>query len=122
MWLAGATLGVMAATGLAHGAPYPLWVLWLGAGMPVIRVLLFDPIDGLILDRDKLILSAWKHPRTIALPDILAVRFAGRSDTAAASIVLTDGEVVDINPRDLPPAQQWRDLLKRFGIRTQTAA
>ena len=101
---------------LYHGAPVFYYVPVLGAGSMILYMLVKNPISGLLLLPDRLILSAWHKPNPVPLKDIARVEIISWSDTTDMKVHLKSGEVLNVFPGDIPPRQSFTHALASVGV------
>lgn len=116
VWLAAGCLGFVASAGMMNGAPYPLWIMWLLGGLPVVWVILTNPTDGMMIDRDALVLSPWRKPLVVPRDSIDHVRVRGQAGLRDVTLVLRSGDPIEVNPRDLPDGTKLRHAFRQFGL------
>jgi len=99
-----------------HGAPWYFYVPVLSAGGLLLYMLIANPVSGLHLHDDVLILSPLLHPRFIPVGDVGSVEIISWSDSTDMVIHLKSGESVAAASGDIPPRAAFRDALARVGI------
>lgn len=98
-------------------APWYIWAVWVPSFAMIVYMLVQNPVSGLQLTQDTLILSPWQSPRQIALRDIDRVEFIDWSDSTDMQVHLINGDVIRVFSADIPPQARFMSQLADRGIR-----
>ncbi len=79
-------------------------------------MLIPQPIAGIRVDNDNLVLSAWRSPRSIPLDSIAFLRAAVTSTETEISIVFKDGSEESAFAGDMPDIDTLVDVMAARGI------
>ena len=92
------------------------WLVWVVAAITISWMMLPRPVSGIRIDRDHLILSAWRKPRPIALDDIAHLRVDDSGLETIVMIVYRNGEEEQVFGGDLPDIDTLIAVLAERGI------
>lgn len=93
-----------------------LWMVWSCAAVTIAWMLLPQPISGIRIDANHLVLAAWRKPRTIPLDDIAHLRVNDAGLEIEVAIVYRSGDQEDIFAGDLPDIDTLISVLADRGI------
>lgn len=117
IWGAGAVFLVISLLMASEGAALVIWIPVLLGGAMILWALIRNPVNGVQVTEDSLILSPWSHPRLIPLSQIEAVKYREWSDSTDMHIWLKSGETIRVAPMDMPPVAGLQSALAGTGIR-----
>jgi len=116
VWLAFIGVVILLVGVIQFGATQLLWLVWVLGAITIAWMLLPQPISGIRIDADHLVLSAWRNPRPIPLDDIAHLRVNDTGLEAEVAIVYRDGKVEDIFAGDLPDIDTLITVLAERGV------
>jgi hypothetical protein len=93
-----------------------LWMVWSCAAVTIAWMLLPQPISGIRIDANHLVLAAWRKPRAIPLDDIAHLRVNDAGLEIEVAIVYRSGDQEDIFAGDLPDIDTLISVLADRGI------
>ncbi len=93
-----------------------LWLIWAFAAVTIAWMVLPQPISGIRIDADHLVLAAWREPRSIPLDDIAHLRVKDTELGAEVAIVYRNGDQEDVFAGDLPDIDTLISVLADRGI------
>lgn len=102
--------------GIYHGVPWYFCLPVVVGGAMIFYLLIKNPISGLILQPDALVLSPWERPKSIRLAEIDKVEIISWSDSTDMKVHLKTGETITAFSGDIPPAEPFREALAQVGI------
>jgi len=116
VWLAFIGVVILLVGVIQFGATQLLWLVWVLGAITIAWMLLPQPISGIRIDADHLVLSAWRNPRPIPLDDIAHLRVNDAGLEAEVAIVYRNGKVEDIFAGDLPDIDTLITVLAERGV------
>ena len=85
----------------------------------VLFLIVKNPVMGVRLQRDRLVLSAWQKPRDVMLADIATITFIHWSDDTDMEIALHNGDLIRVFSGDIPPIAPFKKVLQEAGLRIE---
>lgn len=85
-------------------------------GSMILYMLIKNPISGLVLLPDRLILSAWSKPNPVPVKNIARIEIISWSDSTDMKVHLKSGEEIRVFSGDIPPRASFAQALSRVGI------
>ncbi|MBW4708077.1 hypothetical protein KX928_09785 [Roseobacter sp. YSTF-M11] len=116
VWMTLAVVGLLLAVVASEVASWYIWLVWMPSMAMVLYLLLKNPISGLRLTNDMLLLSAWRNPQALLLQDIAKIRFIDWRDGSDMEVHLHSGEVIQAISSDIPPRSSFVRALHQRGI------
>ncbi len=98
-------------------APWYIWAIWLPAAAMILQELIRNPVSGIRLTRQTLILSPWQRPREVALSDIHHIEFIEWSDSTDMEVHMRSGDVIRVFSGDIPPRGPFIAQLVALGVK-----
>lgn len=99
-----------------YRAPAFYYIPVVGGGFMILYILVKNPVSGLLLLPDRLILSAWDKPNPVPVKDIARVEIVSWSDTTDMNVHLKSGRVIKVFSGDIPPRASFAQALSNVGI------
>ncbi|MFA8443529.1 hypothetical protein [Yoonia sp.] len=116
VWLALIGVILLLVAVIQFGATQLTWLVWVAAAVTIAWMILPQPVSGIRIDRDHLVLAAWRKPRPIALDDIAHLRVDDSGLETHTTIVYRDGKEEVIFAGDLPDVDTLIMVLADRGI------
>ncbi|MFG5383053.1 hypothetical protein [Yoonia sp. R2-816] len=91
-------------------------VVWGLAAATYCWMMMPKPVLGIRIDRENLVLGAWRKPRAIPLDDIAYLRVTEVSAETSVTIVYKDGREEGTFAGDLPEIETLSEVLAERGI------
>lgn len=111
VWLSALVFAGIAGVLAWEGAAFIFWLpLLLGGGL-VLWALIRNPVNGLQVTEDRLILSPWREPREVPLKEIETVQYEEWSDSTDMFLLMKSGDTVKVSSLDMPPVGTLRTVL-----------
>lgn len=85
----------------------------------VLFLIVKNPVMGVRLQRDRLVLSAWQKPRDVMLADIATITFIHWSDDTDMEISMCNGDLIRVFSGDIPPIAPFKKALQEAGLRIE---
>ncbi|WP_375227925.1 hypothetical protein [Roseobacter sp. S98] len=117
VWIASILMVLVLTMAATQSAPWYIWVVWVPVAAFLLNELIKNPVRGLRLTRDTLILSPWQRPRAVALRDIEKVEFIEWSDSTDMEVHTVSGDVIRVFSGDIPPRGPFIGQLVALGVR-----
>lgn len=95
------------------------WIVFVPAGIGfsmLLFMLIKNPINGLELQDEILILSAWRNPLPVPVHDIAKLEIVEWTDSSDFKVYLKSGEIIEAFSGDIPPITPFRKALAQVGI------
>jgi hypothetical protein len=95
------------------------WVFFVPAGIGSVMLLFMlikNPVNGLELQDEMLILSAWRNPLQVPVHDIAKLEIVEWTDSSDFKVHLKSGEIIEAFSGDIPPTVPFRKALAQVGI------
>ncbi|MEM9669741.1 MAG: hypothetical protein AAF950_12525 [Pseudomonadota bacterium] len=102
--------------GLAYGAPWWIWIIWLPASVSVLFLLLTNRKYGMGIKNDVLLIGVEPVRARIPLSDIERLEIQEWSDSTDIKLVLKDGRSIKLLPQDTPPRRALVAQFEQRGI------
>ena len=115
-YLAAAVFLVMFGVGIYHGAEWYFCLPVVLGGAMIFYLLVKNPISGVVVQPDALVLSPWQSPQSIRVAEIEKVEIVSWSDSTDMKVHLKTGETIEAFTGDIPPTEPFRVALARVGI------
>ena len=115
-YVAAAVFCFVFGAGVYHGAPWYFCLPVVLGGAMIFYLLVKNPISGLIVQPDALVLSPWERPKSIRLAEIEKVEIVSWSDSTDMNVHLKSGETIQAFAGDIPPTEPFRAALAEVGI------
>jgi hypothetical protein len=122
VWLALIGVILLLVAVIQFGATQLTWLVWVAAAVTIAWMILPQPVSGIRIDRDHLVLAAWRKPRPIALDDIAHLRVDDSGLETHTTIVYRDGKEEVIFAGDLPDVDTLIMVLADRGIPVREVA
>ena len=122
VWLALVGVILLLVAVIQFGATQLTWLVWVAAAVTIAWMILPQPVSGIRIDRDHLVLAAWRKPRPIALDDIAHLRVDDSGLETHTTIVYRDGKEEVIFAGDLPDVDTLIMVLADRGIPVREVA
>ena len=97
-------------------ADHLLLVVWGLAAATYCWMMMPKSVLGIRIDRENLVLGAWRRPRAIRLDDIAYLRVTETSAEPAVTIVYKDGREEAMFAGDLPEIEVLSEVLAERGV------
>ena len=82
-------------------------------------LLMLNPVRGIRIDQENLILNAWRKPKVIPLADIAFLRAKHWTDDSDVVIVYNDGTEESTHPRDMPDLNTLALVMSQRGVKVK---
>ncbi len=115
-YLAAVVFAALIVIALHQNAPLFYYVPLVAGGAMVLYTLVKNPISGLVLLPDRLILSAWRKPNPVPVQSIARIEIISWSDSTDMKVHLKSGEEIRVFSGDIPPRASFAQALSRVGI------
>ena len=115
-YLAAVVFAALIVIALYQNAPLFYYVPLVAGGAMVLYTLVKNPISGLVLLPDRLILSAWRKPNPVPVQSIARIEIISWSDSTDMKVHLKSGEEIRVFSGDIPPRASFAQALSRVGI------
>lgn len=122
VWLALIGVILLLVAVIQFGATQLTWLVWVAAAVTIAWMILPQPVSGIRIDRDHLVLAAWRKPRPIALDDIAHLRVDDSGLETHTTIVYRNGKEEVIFAGDLPDVDTLIMVLADRGIPVREVA
>ena len=116
IWLAAALVAFSLGYAVVNSAPAILTVICATGGVLLGWMLMANPMSGIRVDHETLVLNAWRRPREIPLSEIAYLRMTHWTDDSTVSIVYKDGREEGTNYADMPPPNTLAAVMAARGI------
>jgi len=116
IWLASIVIAFLIGFAIANTAPQIMIGLWAVTGAAVAWSLISNPLCGIRVDDDHLVLNAWRKPRAIPLADIDYLRTSHSCDDCNVTIVYKDGREEGTVSAHMPPPATLACVMAERGI------
>jgi len=116
VWLAFIGVVLLLVGVIQFGATQLLWLVWVLGAITIAWMLLPQPVSGIRIDANHLVLSAWRNPRSVPLDDIAHLRVNDTGLEAEVVIVYRDGGAENVFAGDLPDIDTLIAVLAERGI------
>lgn len=117
--LAAATLFYLVAAIVLSEEEYLIWSAWALAGVTMVWIFLPRPVSGIRIDRNHLVLSAWRKPRPIPLDSIDHLLTTQVSAETEVALVYKDGSMEGLFVGDLPDMAVFSSEMAMRGVPTR---
>ena len=116
VWLAAGVFVFLMWLAVTKSAPVFIYVPWaLGGGM-VAYLLVRNPVSGVRLFEDRLVLSPEFRPHTVQVCDIDRIELISWTDSTDMNIILRSGDTIRLFTGDIPPREPFARALAQVGI------
>jgi len=122
VWLALIGVILLLVAVIQFGATHLIWLVWVAAAVTIAWMILPQPVSGIRIDRDHLVLAAWRKPRPIALDDIAHLRVDDSGLETHVTIVYRNGGEEVIFAGDLPDVDTLITVLADRGVPVREVA
>lgn len=102
--------------GVYHGAPWYFCLPVVVGGAMIFYLLVKNPVSGVVVQPDALVLSAWERPQSIRVAEIEKVEIISWSDSTDMNVHLKSGETIRAFAGDIPPTEPFRAALAQVGV------
>lgn len=116
VWLACIAVVMLLAAVILNGADHLMWLVWTSGAVTLAWMILPQPVSGIRVDDDHLVLSAWRNPRPILLDDIAHLKVTQASLETEVSIVFKNSDEEPIFAGDLPDIETLISVMAKRGI------
>jgi len=116
IWLAAIVIAFLLGFAVANAAPQVMMALWALTGVLIMFTLMSNPICGIRVDDEYLVLNAWRKPRLIPLVEIDYLRMTHWTDDCNVTIVYKDGREEGTISAHMPPANTLACVMAERGI------
>lgn len=99
-----------------NAAPWFFYLPLLGGGAMLLYMLVKNPVSGVTLYKDRLVLSPLLHPNSIPLSDIERIEIISWSDSTDMKVHLKSGDSISAFSGDIPPRAPFAKALAQVGI------
>lgn len=120
VWLAAAACVGMICVGLYHEESWLLMTPVYAAGAMLLYMLVKNPVSGVQLFEDRLIMSPWSAPQTVMLDQLAKIEFVEWSDSTDMNLHLKSGDVVKVAQSNIPPRTAILPTLESLNISVET--
>lgn len=103
-------------TAVYHGVEWYFCLPVVAGGAMIFYLIIKNPISGVVVQPDALVLSPWQSPQSIRVADIDKVEIVSWSDSTDMKVHLKSGETIEAFAGDIPPTEPFRDALAQVGI------
>ena len=116
IWLAAVGVVLLMTAVVLNDADHLLWLVWVTGAVTLTWMLLPKPMYGIQVDKDFLVMSAWRKPRHISLDDIAYLRAAESEIETEVSAIYKDGTEELLFSGDLPDVDTLIDVMAARGV------
>lgn len=116
VWLAAIIVVFLIGISGQFQAPEVVWFAWLTLAVMLGWMLMAQPSSGIRVDYANFTVSAWHHPRDIPLAEIDHIRVRHWTEDSDITIVLRNGDEIDVGAGDLPPIPVLEDVMIARGV------
>ncbi len=116
IWLASVGVVMLLAAVIFNEAYNLISLVWITGAVTFGWMLMPQPISGIRVDDENLVLSAWRNPRPIPLDSIAYLRSTDASLEISIAIVFKDGQEEGIFVGDLPDIDTLVTVMALRGI------
>lgn len=95
------------------------WIFFVPGGIGfamLLFMLIKNPVNGLELQDEMLILSAWRSPLPVPVRDIAKLEIVEWTDSSDFKVHLKSGETIEAFSGDIPPITPFRKALAQVDI------
>ncbi|MCF2905276.1 hypothetical protein L0666_09765 [Octadecabacter sp. CECT 8868] len=117
MWLV--LMGVLGFIGVAWGEPAPIffWVILAATLGLVLWSLIANPISGLRISGDRLIIAPQQQNNEISLANVDYLKIDNRSDSTEFVLYLKDGGGLAVHENNFPSIKETTRVFEERGIK-----
>lgn len=119
VWISAAVVVFWLTYGIANDAPNVIVAVWCMAAAIIGWLLMLNPVRGIRIDQENLILNAWRKPKVIPLADIAFLRAKHWTDDSDVVIVYNDGTEESTHPRDMPDLNTLALVMSQRGVKVK---
>ena len=115
-YLAAVVFALFFGAAVTYGAEWYVYLPVVLGGVMLLYMLVKNPVSGVALLDEFLVLSAWSNPQKIPLRDIARIEIISWSDSIDMKVHLKSGGAISAFAGDIPPREPFRAALAEVGI------